>query len=97
MTNYILNVVQSHFFFQNFHFQRRMQEKERDNRYTNVVRSLVWRYVCATARKMEENPVTEDDVNEVKTEISAMRFEMLEVFEKNGMDVSFTDKREKSE
>jgi transient-receptor-potential-like protein len=61
------------------------------------MRSLVWRYVCATHRKMEENPVTEDDVNEVKTEISAMRFEMLEVFERNGMDVSFTDKREKCE
>lgn len=72
-------------------------EKDRDFRYTAVMRALVWRYVSAMHRKCDEEPVTEDDINEVKGDISAMRYEMLEVFEKNGMDVSFTDRKEKGE
>lgn len=76
--------------------QRRKEERDRANRYTNVMRSLVWRYVSSMHRKVEESPVTEDDINEVKGEISTMRYELLEVFEKNGMDVSSADRKEKS-
>ena len=61
------------------------------------MRSLVWRYVSAMHRKIEDSPVTEDDINEVKMEISAMRYELLEVFEKNGMDVSCASRKDKSE
>ncbi|XP_055629755.1 transient-receptor-potential-like protein [Toxorhynchites rutilus septentrionalis] len=75
---------------------RRREDKERTERYTNVMRALVWRYVSAKHRKMEEDPVTEDDINEVKGEISAMRYELLEIFEKNGMDVSHVDRKEKT-
>lgn len=65
-------------------------------RYTAVMRALVWRYVSAMHRKMDDEPVTEDDINELKGDVSALRYELLEVFEKNGMDVSFTDRKEKS-
>lgn len=75
---------------------RRKEDKERTERYTNVMRSLVWRYVSAMHRKEEESAVTEDDINEVKGEISAMRYELLEIFEKNGMDVSAADRKEKA-
>jgi transient-receptor-potential-like protein len=47
-------------------------------------------------RKFEESAVTEDDINEVKGEISAMRYELIEIFEKNGMDISSVDRKEKS-
>lgn len=47
-------------------------------------------------RRYDDSAVTEDDINEVKADISAMRYEMLEVFERNGMDVSFTERKEKS-
>lgn len=47
-------------------------------------------------RRYEESAVTEDDINEVKSDISAMRYEILEIFEKNGMDISSADKREKA-
>ena len=47
-------------------------------------------------RKEEESPVTEDDVNEVKMEISSMRYEILEIFEKNGMDIAGAEKKEKT-
>lgn len=76
--------------------QRRKEERDRDNRYTSVMRSLVWRYVSTMHRKFEESPVTEDDINEVKGEISAMRYELIEIFEKNGMDISSVDRKEKS-
>lgn len=57
------------------------------------MRSLVWRYVSAMNRKAEESIVTEDDINEVKSEISAMRYEMLEIFERNGLDISTIEKK----
>ncbi|XP_049937649.1 transient-receptor-potential-like protein [Schistocerca serialis cubense] len=76
--------------------RKERKEKERDYRYTAVMRSLVWRYVSAMHRHAEENPVTEDDINEVKGEISAMKCQMLEVFRKNGMDVTSADTREKA-
>ncbi|KAI5642666.1 ion transport protein domain-containing protein [Phthorimaea operculella] len=64
--------------------------------YLAVMRALVWRYVSAMHRKMDDEPVTEDDVNELKGDVSALRYELLEVFERNGMDVSFTDRKEKT-
>ncbi|GBP17800.1 Transient-receptor-potential-like protein [Eumeta japonica] len=72
------------------------KEKEHDVRYTAVMRALVWRYVSAMHRRLEDEPVTEDDVNELKGDVSSLRYELLEVFEKNGMDVSFTDRTEKT-
>lgn len=55
----------------------------------------MWRYVSHRHRQAEDNPVTEDDINEVKGEISAMKCQMLEVLEKNGMDISCADTKEK--
>lgn len=77
-----------------FFVQRRREDRE--HRYTNVIRSLVWRYVSAMQRRVDDSAVTEDDINEVKSDISSMRYEMLEVFERNGMDISSADKKEKS-
>lgn len=74
--------------------QRRREDRE--NRYTNVMRSLVWRYVTSMQRRCDDDVVTEDDINEVKSDISSMRYEMLAIFEKNGMDVSCAEKRDKS-
>lgn len=71
------------------------RKEDRENRYLNIMRSLVWRYVSAKHRKDDESAVTEDDINEVKCDISAMRYEMLEIFERNGMDISSADKKEK--
>lgn len=76
--------------------RKERQEKERDYRYTAVMRALVWRYISARHRQAEENPVTEDDINEVKGEISAMKCQVLEVLQRNGMDVSSADTKEKA-
>lgn len=39
-----------------------------------VMRNLVRRYVTQEQRKAESQGVTEDDVNEIKNDISAFRF-----------------------
>ena len=39
------------------------------------MRNLVRRYVTQEQRKAESQGVTEDDVNEIKNDISAFRFE----------------------
>ncbi|XP_045453434.1 transient-receptor-potential-like protein [Melitaea cinxia] len=73
------------------------EQREKDDvRYTAVMRALVWRYVSAMHRRIDDDPVTEDNINELKGDVSALRYELLEVFEKNGMDVSFTDRKEKT-
>lgn len=84
------------FYSMNFFSRFQRRKEDRENGYTNVIRSLVWRYVSAMQRRYDDSAVTEDDINEVKADISAMRYEFLEVFERNGMDVSFTDRKEKS-
>ncbi|XP_015834999.1 transient-receptor-potential-like protein isoform X2 [Tribolium castaneum] len=76
--------------------RRNREEKERDYKYTAVMRALVWRYVSAMHRKLEENAVTEDDVNELKSDISSFRYELLEVLQKNGMDISSAEMKEKA-
>ena len=46
-------------------------------------------------KKCEESCVTEDDVNEIKNDISSFRYEILEILNKNGMDISCAEKKEK--
>ncbi len=49
------------------------------------MRNLVRRYVTQQQRKAENEGVTEDDVNEIKNDISAFRFEMIEIMRASGM------------
>ncbi|RZF48962.1 hypothetical protein LSTR_LSTR003038 [Laodelphax striatellus] len=71
--------------------RKKLAEKERDHRYSAVMRALVWRYVSRMHRHADDSPVTEDDVNEVKGEITAMRHEILDVLQRNGMDIGAAD------
>ncbi|BES91485.1 transient receptor [Nesidiocoris tenuis] len=47
-------------------------------------------------RQSDDNPVTEDDVNEIKGEINSMRYELLDVLDRNGLDVSAADTKSKT-
>ena len=69
--------------------------KGRDYRYLSVMRALIWRYVCSLQQRSIERPVTEDDVNEVKGDISSLRFELIDLFHANGMDISMCEKKSK--
>ena len=50
------------------------------------MRNLVRRYVTQEQRKAENEGVTEDDVNEIKNDISAFRFELIEIMRVSGMN-----------
>nr|XP_053645075.1 transient-receptor-potential-like protein [Cherax quadricarinatus] len=71
-------------------------KKARDYRYLSVMRALIWRYVCALQRRNEERPVNEDDISEVKGDISSLRFELIDLFQHNGMDVSLCAKKSRA-
>ncbi len=53
-----------------------------------IMRNLVRRYVTQEQRKAENEGVTEDDVNEIKNDISAFRFELIEILRQSGMNVT---------
>ncbi|XP_043286178.1 transient receptor potential-gamma protein isoform X2 [Venturia canescens] len=63
------------------------QASERDFRYQGIMRNLVRRYVTVDQRKTEGEGVTEDDVNEIKQDISAFRFELMEILRSSGMNM----------
>lgn len=46
------------------------------------------RYVTVEQRKAESQGVTEDDVNEIKQDISAFRCELVEILKNSGMDTN---------
>ncbi|XP_025160245.1 transient receptor potential-gamma protein isoform X2 [Harpegnathos saltator] len=64
------------------------QASERDFRYQSIMRNLVRRYVTVEQRKAEGEGVTEDDVNEIKQDISAFRCELIEILKNSGMNTS---------
>ena len=55
-----------------------------------VVAELVKRYVTMNLRRDNDEGVTEDDVVEIKHDISALRYELLDVFRTNGMQLPST-------
>ncbi|CRK91249.1 CLUMA_CG004929, isoform A [Clunio marinus] len=64
--------------------KKRSQEKAR-KRHDNVMKLLVRRYVCDEQRKRDDFGVTEDDVMEIRQDISTLRYELIDIFNKNGM------------
>lgn len=64
------------------------QKRSRDKakmRHGNVMKLLVRRYVCDEQRKRDDFGVTEDDVMEIRQDISTLRYELIDIFNKNGM------------
>ncbi|XP_041969078.1 transient receptor potential protein isoform X2 [Aricia agestis] len=60
------------------------REKARQQ-HEAVMRVLVRRYVTAEQRARDEVGVTEDDVMEVRQDISTLRYELFDIFATNGM------------
>lgn len=54
-------------------------------RHDNVMRLLVRRYVTAEQRKRDDFGITEDDVMEIRQDISTLRYELIEILHQNGM------------
>lgn len=64
------------------------QASERDMKYQTIMRNLVRRYITSEQRRADNQGVTEDDVNEIKQEISSFRYELLEVLKISGFNTS---------
>ncbi|XP_041357124.1 short transient receptor potential channel 4-like [Gigantopelta aegis] len=63
---------------------KKINEKELN--YQVVMRDLVKRYIMQKQRSPDHGDgVTEDDINELKQDISSFRFELLEILRSNGM------------
>lgn len=65
-------------------------------RYAAVMRALIWRYVVNSHSEHEMDPVTEDDVHELKSDLSSWRCELLDILQRNGMDIAGADTKERS-
>lgn len=71
----------------NLHFiyiQNKSREKARQQ-HEAVMRVLVRRYVTAEQRARDEVGVTEDDVMEIRQDISTLRYELIDILHNNGM------------
>ncbi|KAK6630004.1 hypothetical protein RUM44_005655 [Polyplax serrata] len=66
----------------------RAAKKEHMRTIRSIMRNLVRRYVTVEQRKAESQGVTEDDVNEIKQDISAFRCELIEILKNSGMNTS---------
>ncbi|XP_046395516.1 transient receptor potential protein-like [Ischnura elegans] len=65
-----------------------IMRKSRDaalERHDGVMTLLVRRYVTAEQRKRDEFGITEDDVMEIRQDISTLRYELIDILKSNGM------------
>ncbi|XP_054291053.1 transient receptor potential protein-like [Macrosteles quadrilineatus] len=63
---------------------KKSREKAKD-RHDTVMRLLVRRYVTAEQRKRDDFGITEDDVMEIRQDISTLRYELIDILRSNGM------------
>ncbi|XP_053984630.1 transient-receptor-potential-like protein isoform X1 [Hylaeus volcanicus] len=71
-------------------------KRTNDYKYGAVMRALIWRYVVNAHSEHEMDPVTEDDVHELKSDLSSWRCELLEILRRNGMDINGADTKERT-
>lgn len=64
-------------------------------RYGSVIKALIWRYVVNAHSEHELEPVTEDHINELKSDFSSWRCELLDILKRNGMDTNGADTSER--
>lgn len=63
-------------------------------RHDTIMRTLIRRYVTAEQRKRDEFGITEDDVREIRQDISSFRYDLIDILRKNGMHAPQLDKEE---
>lgn len=65
---------------------------QKENYYRFVSKNLIKRYIAQMQRRKQMNEgVSEDDVNEIKQDISAFRFELLGIFKNAGFVTGHSD------
>ncbi|KAF8359702.1 trp-2, partial [Pristionchus pacificus] len=70
---------------------------ERENNYRFVTRNLTKRFIAQTQRLKQQNMgVNEDDISEIKQDISAFRFELLGILRTAGFHTGHNDMNQKT-
>ncbi|VDM19222.1 unnamed protein product, partial [Hydatigera taeniaeformis] len=64
---------------------------KKEQRHAAVMHELVNRYLMHRQMHVDNQGVTEDDLNEIKGDISAFRYELLDILRDNGMKVNSDD------
>ncbi|XP_066257268.1 transient receptor potential protein-like [Euwallacea similis] len=65
-------------------FKNKSREISRQKHET-IMKLLVRRYVTAEQRKRDDYHITEDDVMEIRQDISTLRYELIDILRQNGM------------
>jgi len=55
--------------------------------HQKVMHDLVMRYITMSQQRAENRTVNEDDINELKQDISALRRELIEILQQSGYSV----------
>lgn len=76
-------------------FQNKSREKAQD-RHDTVMHQLVRRYITAEQRKRDEFGITEDDVMEIRQDISTLRYDLIDILRTNGMNTPNIDKNQEA-
>ncbi|XP_031369378.1 transient receptor potential protein isoform X2 [Apis dorsata] len=63
-------------------------------RHDTVMRLLIRRYVTAEQRKRDQFGITEDDVMEIRQDISTLRYELIDILRQNGMRTPMVEKQD---
>ncbi|KAM3174995.1 hypothetical protein ACTXT7_009407 [Hymenolepis weldensis] len=71
--------------------EKSQKVNENEERHATVMRELVKRYLMHRQMDNFGQGVTEDDINEIKGDISAFRYELLDILRDNGMKVNTND------
>lgn len=56
--------------------------------HQKVMHDLVTRYITMSQQCAENRPVNEDDINELKQDISALRCELIDILQQCGYSVN---------
>lgn len=78
-----------HFYSRNLPQKRSLEKSQK--RHDNVMRVLVRRFVTAEQRKRDDFGITEDDVMEIRQDISSLRYEIIDILHTNGMKTPVMD------
>ena len=58
------------------------------------MRLLIRRYVTSEQSKTDDFGISEDDVMEIRQDISTLRYELIDILRQNGMQTPNVDKQE---
>lgn len=74
------------------YLQRKTKERSQAL-HDKVMKLLIRRFVTAEQRRRDDYGITEDDIIEVRQDISSLRFELLDIFQTNRFNVPDIEKK----